>query len=102
MSDLTLDQYQNEVKRTMLHLKEHKEQMLASAVGLAEEVGEVVGVINKTFVKGKPMNPWDLKEELGDVMWELFALCERAGFDASDVAKANVAKLRARWPEGMK
>lgn len=42
----------------------------------------------------------NLREELGDVLWYLTWLCSEFGFSLEEVAQANIAKLRERYPEG--
>ena len=40
------------------------------------------------------------KEELGDMLWYLTWLCSECGFSLEYVARANIAKLQARYPDG--
>ena len=41
-----------------------------------------------------------LIEEIGDVLWYAAALCHHLGYDFADAARANVEKLRKRYPDG--
>ena len=55
--------------------------------------------MNKSDVKGRTYREC-LHDELGDVLWAVASICTGAGFKMGDVAEANVAKLRARYPTG--
>lgn len=72
------------------------------ALGLAGEAGEVVDIIKKDLFHDRPLDHDDIKKELGDVAWYLAAVCTALGFSLSDVLETNIAKLKARWPEGFK
>jgi NTP pyrophosphatase (non-canonical NTP hydrolase) len=41
-----------------------------------------------------------LRNELGDVLWYVATMASDLGIPLSDVASANVDKLRKRYPEG--
>ncbi len=40
------------------------------------------------------------KEELGDILWYLTWMCSEFGFSLEEVARSNISKLRARYPDG--
>jgi NTP pyrophosphatase (non-canonical NTP hydrolase) len=75
------------------------------ALGVAGEAGEVADIVKKvldhkvTTIKGKD---WldAMKEEMGDVLFYLTALCNYLGLDLGAVARENVEKLAARYPNG--
>ena len=64
------------------------------AVALAEEVGEVCGVIKKHYRDGKPLDA--LEDELGDVLWYLTAFADHIGLSLEDLARKNQMKLANR------
>lgn len=68
--------------------------------GLAGEAGEVCDLLKKVHGHGKPYDAGKLKKELGDVLWYVANLANIHGFTLSEVAQANVDKLRARHPSG--
>ena len=39
-------------------------------------------------------------KELGDVLWYVAVTADAYGLDLDDIAEANIAKLKARYPEG--
>jgi NTP pyrophosphatase (non-canonical NTP hydrolase) len=69
-------------------------------LGLAGEVGETLDMLKKHFGHGHALDRSKLKKEFGDVRWYGAVLEDSFGFTSDDVAQANVAKLRARYPEG--
>ncbi len=95
-------EYQLEAKRTMGGTHDHGDLRLAVfALGVAGEAGEVADLVKKHLGHGKDMFAGNaIVKEIGDVLWYLAAICEETGLSLSDVATANVAKLRARYPDG--
>ena len=72
-------------------------------LGLSEEVGEVSGLIAKQLRKDGDLFNLDLdrmKDELGDVLWNLAACCTEMGLDLGDVSEHNLAKLANREKRG--
>jgi NTP pyrophosphatase (non-canonical NTP hydrolase) len=67
-------------------------------VGLAEEVGEVAGVIKKHVRDGKPLD--NVKGELADVCWYLLANLRYYGLSIDDAARIVLEKLYARRAAG--
>ncbi len=70
------------------------------ALGRAGEAGEVVELVKKRLFHGHVLDRTKLTHELGDVLWYLGQLASAAGITLDEVAKANLAKLAARYPEG--
>lgn len=77
-------------------------QLLAGALGMAGEAGEVCNLVYKAFFQGHPVDMdfiRKLESELGDVQW-YWSLCARAiKASPSDVLQYNVDKLRKRYPD---
>lgn len=76
------------------------EELKNYALGLSGEVGEFNDLIKKMFYHGKDVQPVDIALELGDILYYLVAICNVLGFDFSEIALNNNAKLMARYPEG--
>ena len=90
------DEYQAAVIRTM-----NGEGGIPNwAMGLAGEAGEAVDLLKKHVYHGHPLDPLVVEKELGDVLWYVAALCVELDLSLSEVMEANVAKLRARYPDG--
>lgn len=69
------------------------------AKGLNTEAGEFDDALKKHIFYDKELDETNLKEELGDILWYIGTVCERMGWSMEDVAKTNIEKLRARYPE---
>jgi NTP pyrophosphatase (non-canonical NTP hydrolase) len=52
------------------------------------------------IIKEPELTRENRREELGDILWYLTWLCSEFGFSLEEVAQANIAKLRERYPEG--
>lgn len=103
MSDpLTFDEYQRNAQVTYPKKKRPQGEsgMCMASLGLAGEVGEVVDHIKKHIFHGHSLDPEKVKDELGDVLWYIAAMCNNFDFTLADVAAFNNAKLKARYPEG--
>lgn len=97
---MKLSEYQKDAMRTCSIPYDNKEEMLFHAVfGLASEAGEVAGILQKKY-QGHPVDLEHLKKELGDCLWMIAEACTALGFDMGNVARVNIAKLKARFPDG--
>lgn len=70
-----------------------------AAMGLVTEAGEVMDALKKTKIYGKPFDPVNMKEEIGDVFWYLAIMCDELGISFEEVWEKNIAKLAKRYPE---
>ena len=95
-----LSDYQQSAQRTRNPALSERDRALDAAAGLAEEAGEVLGLVRKHLMQQKPLDRDALLLELGDVLWCLAAVASDYDLDLEQVALANVAKLRARHPGG--
>jgi NTP pyrophosphatase (non-canonical NTP hydrolase) len=97
---MTLDDYQTAAARTTNPKLDEQERLLDAAAGLAEEAGEILGLVRKHAYQSRELDRDGLKIELGDALWCLAMTAQSAGLTLDDVAVANVAKLGARYPQG--
>ena len=67
---------------------------------LAEEAGEVAGLMAKHIGQGHPIPDDAVKKELGDLFWHLAHAAKQWGFTLEDIGLTNLAKLWDRYPEG--
>jgi NTP pyrophosphatase (non-canonical NTP hydrolase) len=98
--DLSLNDYQNAAARTINRALTDDQRLLDAAAGLAEEAGEVLGQVRKHVMQGRPLDRAELVAELGDALWCIAICAQTLGVPLSEVADANVTKLRARHPDG--
>jgi NTP pyrophosphatase (non-canonical NTP hydrolase) len=97
---MTLDDYQRAAERTMNHGLSERERLIDAAAGLAEEAGEVLGLVRKHAYMEHPLARERVTKELGDALWCLAAVATAMGIELSDVAAKNVEKLQRRYPQG--
>jgi NTP pyrophosphatase (non-canonical NTP hydrolase) len=97
---MTLDDYQAAAARTTNPKLDDKQRLLDAAAGLAEESGEILGLIRKHAYQSRELDREKLTIELGDALWCLAMTARSAGITLDDVATANMAKLSARYPQG--
>ena len=98
---LSIDGYQEAAARTINATLSEEQCLLDAAAGLAEEAGEVLSHVRKHVMQGKPLDRAAVTEELGDALWCIAVVAKTLGVSLSDVALANVEKLRTRYPNGL-
>jgi NTP pyrophosphatase (non-canonical NTP hydrolase) len=96
---MTLDDYEKAAARTLNPRLSEAERLMDAAAGLAEESGEILGLVRKHAYQARPFDRDALTEELGDALWCLTMTARSAGLTLDQIAAANVAKLRARYPD---
>lgn len=78
-------------------------QLLHAMIGLGGEVGELNSVLQKWLWYGKSYTAEELKtkfmDEFGDCLWYIAEGLNALGLSLQDLMDANIAKLRARYPE---
>jgi NTP pyrophosphatase (non-canonical NTP hydrolase) len=92
--------YQNETKRTMNFTGTETEIVSNMCMGIAGEAGEVVDYIKKVLYHGKELDCQKLSEEIGDLLWYISALCNKANIKMDDIVFQNIIKLQKRYPNG--
>jgi NTP pyrophosphatase (non-canonical NTP hydrolase) len=99
---MTLDEYQHAALRTVNPALGPDERLVDAAAGLAEEAGEVLGLIRKRVFQRREVGSDLLTEELGDVLWCLATTADTLGLTLAQVAESNLRKLSRRHPEGFR
>lgn len=97
---MTLNEYQTAAARTTNPELDENQRLLDAAAGLAEEAGEILGLVRKHAYQAHELNREKLKIELGDALWCLAMTARSAGLTLDEIAAGNVAKLAARYPQG--
>lgn len=70
-----------------------------AVLGLTGEVGELAGAIERWIHYGKDLDMVNIAEEIGDCLWYLALACNTLRLDLGAIMQANIAKLKARYPE---
>jgi NTP pyrophosphatase (non-canonical NTP hydrolase) len=99
---MTLDEYQTAAERTVNSKLSTADRLMDAAAGLAEESGEILGIVRKHAYQSRALDKDKLTIELGDALWCLSMTARSAGITLEQVAAANIAKLKARHPDGYK
>lgn len=99
---MTFDDYEIAAARTINPSLSPADRLLDAAAGLAEEAGEVLGIVRKERMQHRPRDAARLREELGDALWCLTITARSAGLTLEEVAATNVEKLEARHPDGFR
>jgi NTP pyrophosphatase (non-canonical NTP hydrolase) len=102
----TLSDVQNEVKRQLIRdygNKNTQDVRTCMILGLAEEAGEVAGLLKRVFRdlpkdRVRATNS-EFIDEMGDVLWYLTACCIVQGTSLDDIWEHNIQKLKARYGE---
>ena len=97
---MTANEYQK-LAMTTLNPNLTKQDVLINAVmGLCGESGEAIDLVKKHLHQGHPLDREKLVKELGDIAWYLAETAYALDVELDDVLEQNIAKLRARYPEG--
>lgn len=97
----SLNSYQVEAERTLVpHRRLTPENLAIVCLGLTGEAGEVADLAKKLLGHKHPFDRAKFKEELGDVLWYVAAVCSLLDMSLEEVAKGNIDKLHKRYPHG--
>jgi len=99
---MTLDEYQSSALRTANPTLAPNDRLLDAAAGLAEEAGEVLGLVRKRVFQQREGDRDRFVEELGDALWCLAVTADSLGVSLEHVAQANLDKLARRHPTGFR
>lgn len=78
-------------------MSERTTDAVHAAVGLLTESIELGEAIILKATHNEPIDEKNAFEEIGDIMWYLAVLTKALGIDMSQVMKANIDKLAARY-----
>ena len=97
---MTANEYQKLAMTTLNPELKNDDVLINAAMGLCGESGEVIDIIKKWHCHGHELKRDALIKELGDVAWYLAEAAYALGVDLEDVLRANIEKLKTRYPEG--
>jgi NTP pyrophosphatase (non-canonical NTP hydrolase) len=74
-------------------------RLLHAAMGMCTEAGEAQDALKRHFFYGAELDPVNLQEEIGDMLWYCAQMCSALGVSMEKIMERNIAKLRARYPD---
>jgi len=92
----TLDRYQMEALRTASSHATPEERFSVLALGLSEGAGGVAHRV-RLALQGEELDENRVFYELGDILWYVANMADYLGVSMSEVATANIDKLKARY-----
>lgn len=95
----TLNEYQKLAARTINYENSCADMEMHALHGMCGEIGELHSLYQKMY-QGHQFDKEHAMKELGDLLWFIAEYCTACDFTLEDVAKANIEKLKARYPEG--
>jgi NTP pyrophosphatase (non-canonical NTP hydrolase) len=100
---MQFDEYQKKSRETAQY-PSIVQSFVYPVMGLASEVGELLGKIKKIFRDDKgivtDLKKQDISKELGDVLWYVAQVATEFDLKLEDVALANIEKLQSRLKRG--
>jgi len=97
---MSLADYQPAAARTANPALSAPDRLLDAAAGLAEEAGEILARVRKHRFQDRALDRDAIVTELGDALWCLAMVATALDVTLDEVAERNIAKLRARYPDG--
>jgi len=96
---MDFDEYQEKSRKTAIY-PNIGNNIQYPTLGLCGECGEIAEKIKKIMRDKAGIVTLDdregIRQELGDVLWYVAALCSELGLTLNDVAEFNILKLRSR------
>lgn len=93
------DEYQKLAARTANDKEAVDTRLIIDLLGLASEVGEITGLFQHSLERNRDVGE-EVYEELGDCLWRVADVCTCLGVTMSEIMGLNIAKLKARHPDG--
>lgn len=98
---MTLNEYQLLAQRTAdITGNDLEKKLLNGCMGMCGEAGECIDVLKKHMMQGHEPDFEKMIKELGDVLWYVAETATALGVTLEEVAQRNIAKLKARYPDG--
>lgn len=97
---MTGNEYQKLALTTLNPALSKKDVLINSVMGLCGESGEAIDIVKKHLHQGHELDKEKLLKELGDIAWYLAEAAYALGTPLDEVLESNIAKLKARYPEG--
>ena len=93
-------EYQRLAMRTRNPAFDERDALINGVMGLCGESGEAIDIVKKWLAQGHELDKEHLFKELGDIAWYLAEAATAIGVPLESVFRANIDKLKKRYPEG--
>ena len=97
---MTGNEYQRLAMTTLNPALSKRDVLINGVMGLCGESGEAIDIVKKHLHQGHELDKEKLIKELGDIVWYLAETAYALDVDLDEVLEKNIAKLKARYPEG--
>ena len=97
---ITANEYQRLAMVSLNPVLSRKEILINGVMGLCGESGEAIDIVKKHLFQGHELDRQALSKELGDIAWYLAETAYALDIPLDAILKANIAKLKERYPEG--
>lgn len=97
---MNLNEYQALAQRTCNITQTPSGKIENGILGMCGEAGECSDILKKYFFQGHDLDRKKLAEEVGDVLWYIAETAAGLGMTLEEIAERNIAKLKARYPDG--
>jgi NTP pyrophosphatase (non-canonical NTP hydrolase) len=99
MTEKFLEDYQKFVRTIMRPDKNPNMELCNWGLGITGEAADVASCIKKTVFHENDKTE-GIRENLGDTLWYIGAICNHFGWKLEDIFKENQEKLSARFKDG--
>lgn len=100
---MNMNEYQVQASKTAIYPKQYS--IMYPSLGLCAEAGEVANKVKKIYRDDggvlSDIARETIASEVSDCLWYLACLASDLGYDLSDLAEANLAKLKDRMERGV-
>jgi len=97
---MTINEYQRLAMTTLNPKLDRKDVLINGVMGLFGESGEAIDIVKKWLAQGHELDREKLARELGDIAWYLAETAYALDIPLEDILRANIEKLKKRYPEG--
>ena len=97
---MTGNEYQRLAMTTLNPDLSRQDVLINAVMGLCGESGEAIDLVKKHLHQGHELDREKLIKELGDIAWYLAEAAYALDTPLDTVLEQNIAKLKARYPEG--
>ena len=100
VNHMTINEYQKLAMTTLNPELSEKDVLINGVMGLCGESGEAIDIVKKWLAQGHELDTQKLAKELGDIAWYLAETAYALDIPLEDIFKANIDKLKKRYPAG--